>query len=874
MISPAGAGAGTASTGPCGRDAGVPPSRSSLDQNGNKSEDSRLLSTSPYQDCLPAPVALGHSSLGSTPLRHAPLALTTASAAAATCRGGASHGGRVHPPPAPHNLYTTPWHIPQPRVHARRQQHHQHHLWNQPPGLLAAAVAAAAARATVPTLSPPPAPTPATAAGWAHPLNLSQLSVSPPPSAPGYSSQPLLASTGQLELSAHHLDLAVAAAAAAAAAQSPFLPPAAAAGGGMTGGFLPPMLDRFPVPPSSSPAGIQNTQPLLSLGGSSSFQRHLPASRPSSLQLPATAASQSQDQHKRKRSPSPELTRCSLGGGISNIGSSSLSSPIPTSPSPSALLNRSLKARILCRSDTTDVTDLPGQQHTEVPLSQSQNGKDLTLSTTVASTGGGTDDGFGGGEGKYTGQSNSHAATESSNITTTYPAASSHQPRPSPQPGHPAHFNRGSLIQLADGSMKVVEELLTADFLQSAAASPDVRIDQSTVVKLEPVVVVAPPTTTDNTISNNSNNNHSVLITFSVGQARVQVRVEAALEHPFYVFHQGWASYSPELTYCRYQLQCRPLRVGDVCISLTHKVPPATTTTAAADSASLLMPPPAVLEETSPTPLSPALRGVSSSSSSPGAGNNSDSCKPTGTGSGRQVGFHVVPSAYRIKTDSPPNQRTDPNEQKMESAKAEDCLVAESDDDYHDVATDLSVRPTAISGERTASPNPSEHPTPPQLPSSSPPISNQSCESTASLIIPLAKAPDDKNSKSDRHRTRNNTPSPLKRHRTNSNCSSGNSSCTNNIPSTKTAAGVKITMTNERTSPLSSSSGRSRNGDTSRTEIGPGQQLGSSSCIKPHPEVGDHSREFSPPPPPRKVGRMESDKDDLAPTTSTSDWAS
>lgn len=50
-----------------------------------------------------------------------------------------------------------------------------------------------------------------------------------------------------------------------------------------------------------------------------------------------------------------------------------------------------------------------------------------------------------------------------------------------------------------------------------------------------------------------------------------QVTVEATLEHPFFVFGQGWSSCDPQRTQQRYDLQCQKLSVGDVCISLTHK---------------------------------------------------------------------------------------------------------------------------------------------------------------------------------------------------------------------------------------------------------------------------------------------------------------
>lgn len=49
--------------------------------------------------------------------------------------------------------------------------------------------------------------------------------------------------------------------------------------------------------------------------------------------------------------------------------------------------------------------------------------------------------------------------------------------------------------------------------------------------------------------------------------------VEATLEHPFFVYNQGWSSYCPERTLVRYGLHCRQLMVGNSCISLTHRDP-------------------------------------------------------------------------------------------------------------------------------------------------------------------------------------------------------------------------------------------------------------------------------------------------------------
>ncbi len=47
--------------------------------------------------------------------------------------------------------------------------------------------------------------------------------------------------------------------------------------------------------------------------------------------------------------------------------------------------------------------------------------------------------------------------------------------------------------------------------------------------------------------------------------------VEADVEHPFFVFGKGWSSAAPEKTMNRYKLPCRQLKVGDECVSLTHK---------------------------------------------------------------------------------------------------------------------------------------------------------------------------------------------------------------------------------------------------------------------------------------------------------------
>ena len=64
----------------------------------------------------------------------------------------------------------------------------------------------------------------------------------------------------------------------------------------------------------------------------------------------------------------------------------------------------------------------------------------------------------------------------------------------------------GSIIQLANGSTKAVEELLTEDFIQSARVNRDVFLDQSTLVKISP-----------------QENSDDSTLTFSVGKDKLLV---------------------------------------------------------------------------------------------------------------------------------------------------------------------------------------------------------------------------------------------------------------------------------------------------------------------------------------------------------------
>ncbi|KAM4817666.1 ataxin-1 isoform X1 [Urocitellus parryii] len=121
-------------------------------------------------------------------------------------------------------------------------------------------------------------------------------------------------------------------------------------------------------------------------------------------------------------------------------------------------------------------------------------------------------------------------------------------------PTLPPYFMKGSIIQLANGELKKVEDLKTEDFIQSAEISNDLKIDSSTVERIE-----------------ESHSPGVAVIQFAVGEHRAQVSVEVLVEYPFFVFGQGWSSCCPERTSQLFDLPCSKLSVGDVCISLTLK---------------------------------------------------------------------------------------------------------------------------------------------------------------------------------------------------------------------------------------------------------------------------------------------------------------
>ncbi|XP_028813010.1 ataxin-1-like [Denticeps clupeoides] len=140
--------------------------------------------------------------------------------------------------------------------------------------------------------------------------------------------------------------------------------------------------------------------------------------------------------------------------------------------------------------------------------------------------------------------------------STLAPAA---PPLPSPAGPGPSHFMKGAIIQLATGELKRVEDLQTQDFVRSAEVSGGLKIDSSMVVDIRA----------------SQQKPGLVALHFSVGEQQSKVTIDVPPEHPFFVFGQGWSSYSPEQTAQLYGLTCHHLQAGDVCVSIALQQPPA-----------------------------------------------------------------------------------------------------------------------------------------------------------------------------------------------------------------------------------------------------------------------------------------------------------
>ncbi|KAF3697088.1 Ataxin-1 Spinocerebellar ataxia type 1 protein -like protein [Channa argus] len=114
------------------------------------------------------------------------------------------------------------------------------------------------------------------------------------------------------------------------------------------------------------------------------------------------------------------------------------------------------------------------------------------------------------------------------------------------------HFTKGSLIELASGRLKRVEELRTEDFLRSADTSPEFHLSACTVLLISP--------------SSAQGFSH---LQVHLTDRNTQELLKVLVEYPFFVQDQGWSSCSPQRTTQLYGLPCRQLMEGDVCLALT-----------------------------------------------------------------------------------------------------------------------------------------------------------------------------------------------------------------------------------------------------------------------------------------------------------------
>lgn len=110
-------------------------------------------------------------------------------------------------------------------------------------------------------------------------------------------------------------------------------------------------------------------------------------------------------------------------------------------------------------------------------------------------------------------------------------------------------FKKSSLIELENGDLKRIEDMRTEDFTESAEKSSEMKLTDSTVNK----IMKGPKT---------------VIVTLNYDVNRPSIDIEVTPEHPFFVYGQGWASCSPEISLKTFGLHCQRLRVGDICISV------------------------------------------------------------------------------------------------------------------------------------------------------------------------------------------------------------------------------------------------------------------------------------------------------------------
>ncbi|XP_051768450.1 uncharacterized protein LOC127522475 [Ctenopharyngodon idella] len=118
-------------------------------------------------------------------------------------------------------------------------------------------------------------------------------------------------------------------------------------------------------------------------------------------------------------------------------------------------------------------------------------------------------------------------------------------------------FVEGSLVELEGGRLKRVEDLRTEDLEQCAQLHPELMLKRFTVLKITPSHTPAL-----SCLHVEIEHDHSLLF------------LEVSEGLPFFVCGRGWSSCNPQHTSQSCRLQCHQLKVGDVCLALTHMPAP------------------------------------------------------------------------------------------------------------------------------------------------------------------------------------------------------------------------------------------------------------------------------------------------------------
>ncbi|TRY57446.1 hypothetical protein DNTS_031432, partial [Danionella cerebrum] len=114
-------------------------------------------------------------------------------------------------------------------------------------------------------------------------------------------------------------------------------------------------------------------------------------------------------------------------------------------------------------------------------------------------------------------------------------------------------FAGGSLVELEGGRLKHVEDLRTEDLEQCARLHPELMMKRFSVLKITA-----------------SGTSWFSWLQVEIEQDCLQLCLEVSEGLPFFVSGHGWSSCNPLQTSQSCNLQCRQLKVGDLCLALAR----------------------------------------------------------------------------------------------------------------------------------------------------------------------------------------------------------------------------------------------------------------------------------------------------------------